>query len=142
LIYVDSNYWIYWLDSRLTEHKHVVEPIRRAISTGIVMSYVTLLEVAHHMRNLPKNEFSEMLGKIQNLSTLSMRELDSETARLGLELLAEYASKGLGGRDCIILATMRLTNTKKILTHDSAFSHVRGIDAEDSIPTGETEQEK
>jgi predicted nucleic acid-binding protein len=98
------------------------------------MNYVTLLEVAHHMRNLPVNEFFEMLGKMQNLSTLTLRDLDSETARLGLELLPEYAAKGLGGRDCIIVATMQLTNTKKILTHDGAFSNVPGIDAEDTIP--------
>jgi len=131
---VDSNYWIYWLDSRLPEHEYVIEPIRRAISTSVVMNYVTLFEVAHYMRNLPKNEFSEMLGKIQDLSTLSMKDLDSQSARLGLELLPEYSSKGLGGRDCIILATMQLTNTKRILTHDGAFSHVKGIIVEDSIP--------
>ena len=135
MIYVDSNYWIYWLDSRLPEHKYVVEPIRRALSTGVVMNYVTLLEIAHHIRSLAKNELSEMLGKIQNLSTLSMRDLDSETTGVGLELLSQYAIKGLGGRDCIILATMQLTNTKKILTHDVAFNHVRGIDIEDAIPT-------
>ncbi len=139
---MDSNYWIYWLDSRLPEHKYVVEPIRRAISTGVVMNYVTLVEVAHHLRSLPKNEFSEMLGKIQSLSTLYMKDLDSQTARLGLELLPEYASKGLGGRDCIIVATMQLSDTKKILTHDRAFSQVRGIVAEDTIPNEATEQPK
>ena len=135
LIYVDSNFWIYWLDSRLPEHEYVLEHIRRAISTGIVMSYVTLFEVAHHIRNLPKSEFSETLEKIQNLSTLSMKDLDSETARLGLELLPVYASKGLGSRDCIIVATMQLTNTKRILTHDRAFRHVKGITVEDTIPS-------
>ena len=135
LIYVDSNYWIYWLDSRLPEHKYVLEPIRRAISTGIVMSYVTLFEVAHHIRNLPKSEFSETLEKIQNLSTLSMKDLDSETARLGLELLPVYACKGLGSRDCIIVATMQLTNTKRIHTHDRAIRHVKGITVEDTIPS-------
>ena len=135
LIYVDSNYWIYWLDSRLPEHKYVLEPVRRAISTGIVMNYVTLLEVAHHVRNLPKSEFLETSERIQNLSTLSIKDLDSETARLGLELLPEYASKGLGSRDCVIIATMQLTNTKRILTHDRAFSHVKGIAVEDTIPS-------
>ena len=134
LIYVDSNYWIYWLDSRLPEHKHVLEPFRRAISTGIVINYVTLLEVAHHIRHLPKSEFLETSEKIQNLSTLSIKDLDSETARLGLELLPEYASKGLGSRDCIILATMQLTSTKRVLTHDRAFSHAKGIVVEDSFP--------
>ena len=113
----------------------MLEPIRRAISTGKVMSYETLLEVAHHIRNLPKSEFLETSEKIQNLSTLSMKDLDSETARLGLELLTEYASKGLGSRDCIIVATMQLTNTKRILTHDRAFSHVKGIAVEDTIPS-------
>lgn len=106
------------------------------------MNYVTLFEVAHHIRNLPKEKFSEMVAKMQNLSTISMRDLDSGTARLGLELLSEYSTKGLGGRDCIILATMQLANTKKILTHDGAFRLVRGIDAEDTIPSIHPEQHK
>lgn len=106
------------------------------------MNYVTLLEIAHHIRSLPKSELSEMLGKIQNLSTLSMRDLDSETTRVGLQLLSQYAIKGLGGRDCIIIATMQLTNTKKILTHDASFRHVRGIDTEDTIPTRLADQRK
>jgi len=134
LIYVDSNYWIYWLDSRLPEHQFVTRPMRTAISDGILMNYVTLLEVAHHLRSLPKNQFVPLMDNIHNLSTLSMADLDGQTARLALDLLSEYSNKGLGGRDCFIVASMQISNVRKILTHDEAFHSIHGITVEDYIP--------
>ena len=54
MIYVDSNYWIYWLDERFPEHKYTTAAVRRAITKGVLMNYVTLVEVAHHLRRLPE----------------------------------------------------------------------------------------
>lgn len=134
LIYVDSNYWIYWLDSTLPEHPHVAAIMNEAIENGITTNYVTLLEVAHHIRGLPKASFSNFMESIQNLSTVVLTELDSQTVTLALRLLPDYASRGLDGRDCIILAAMHLADVTSIATHDRAFRAIRGIRVVDGIP--------
>jgi predicted nucleic acid-binding protein len=134
LIYVDSNYWIYWLDSRLPEHGHVMRTMRSAIREGVAMNYVTLLEVAHYLRSLPKQEFDELTSAILNLSTLTLFDLDGRVADLALGMVPERAGMGLGGRDCAILATMRLSGVRRIATHDRAFLAVEGIEVVDVIP--------
>jgi hypothetical protein len=134
LIYVDSNYWIYWLDSRLPEHRHVIAAMRRALAGGVLMNYVTLVEIAHYLRLLPEDEFSSRLSTVQNLSTLTLADLDHETTRVALEALPRYSSRGLGGRDSVILATMKARGVRDILTHDRAFESVEGIRVIDTIP--------
>ncbi len=134
MIYVDSNYWIYWMDTRLPEHSHSTGPMRRAIRGGIIMSYVTLVEIAHYLRLLPEEEFSDKMSMIQDLSTLTLVDLDHETTQMALEVLPRYASKGLGGRDCVIIATMKAHGVKDILTHDRAFASVEAIRVIDTIP--------
>ena len=134
MIYVDSNYWIYWLDSRLPEHELVMKTMRSAIREGIAMNYVTLLEVAHYLRSLSRQEFVELTGAILNLSTLTLFDLDGRVADLALGMVPDYAGEGLGSRDCAILATMRLSGIRKIATHDRAFVAVEGIEVVDAIP--------
>jgi len=82
MIYVDANYWIYWFDQRLPEHKHVLKPMRTAIHEGIVLNVVTLMEVAHYFRHLPKENFRRKLHTIQNLATLTLINLDLDIAEL------------------------------------------------------------
>ncbi|MGH9918202.1 MAG: type II toxin-antitoxin system VapC family toxin [Nitrososphaerales archaeon] len=134
MIYVDSNYWIYWLDSRLPEHDHVMKTMRGAIREGVAMNYVTLLEIAHYLRFLPKKEFVELTGAVLNLSTLTLFDLDARVADLALGMAPEYAGEGLGSRDCAILATMKLSGVRKIATHDRSFEAVEGIEVVDAIP--------
>jgi len=134
LIYVDSNYWIYWLDSRLPEHRYVDRVIREAIREGTVINYVTLIEVAHYLRKLPRDEFDIIMEGIQGLSALTAAELDEETTRLSLELLPKYSPKGLGARDCVVVATMKLLGVERIATHDHAFRGVKEIQVVDTIP--------
>lgn len=98
------------------------------------MSYTTLVEVAHYLRKLPRKAFLVTMGEIQNLSTLTMVDLDHETVHLALDLLPIYSSKGLGGRDCVILATMQIHGVKDIITHDRAFAGVQGVNVMDDIP--------
>ena len=134
MIYVDSNCWIYWMDTRLPEHPHTVAPMRKAVSNGIIMSYTTLIEVAHYLRRLPEAEFQRNLATIQNLSTLTLVDLDDEITRETLELLPRYSEKGLGGRDCVIIATMNNHGVRDILTHDRAFASVEGVHVTDPVP--------
>jgi len=134
MIYVDSNYWIYWFDERLPEHDYILEPMRSAIREGIVINYVTLMEIAHYLRHLRETEFKDRVDTIKHFSRLSFVDLDAAIVDLALALLVEHASEGIGGRDSIILATMKRNNVKRILTHDDAFKRVRGIKVTDTIP--------
>ena len=134
MIYVDANYWIYWFDERLPEHKYVIEPMRASIDEGIVLNLVTLMEVAHYFRSLPKDSFQKKLRTIQNLATLTLVNLDWDLAETAFEQLIEYARIGIGGRDSVILATMRATATRKITTHDEVFKRIEGLEVIDPIP--------
>lgn len=134
MIYVDANYWIYWFDKRLPEHEYVLKSMASAIHKGIVINYVTLMEVAHYLRHLEETEFKDMLETIRSLSTLTLIDLDASIVDLALKLLVKHASQGIGGRDSVILATMKTSKVKRILTHDGAFRKVKGIKVIDPIP--------
>ncbi len=135
MIYIDSNYWIYWLDERLPEHLQVEKTMNAAVLEGVVINRVTLVEVAHYLRMLPKQRFIQQVGAIQNLSTLTLFDLDARITNLAVEMLPEQAPKGLGSRDCVILATMKATGIERIATHDRAFRSMRGIKVVDEIPS-------
>jgi len=134
MIYVDANYWIYWFDQRLPEHKHVLKPMRTTIHEGIILNVVTLMEVAHYFRHLPKQNFRRKLHTIQNLATLTFISLDLDLAELAFEQLIKYAKIGIGGRDSVILATMKATGTKRIASHDKVFKKIEDLEVIDPIP--------
>jgi len=134
MIYVDANYWIYWFDQRLPEHRHVIKPMRAAIREGVILNVITLMEIAHYFRNLPKEDFRRRLSTIQNLSTLKFINLDLDIIKLAFEQLMKYAEIGIGGRDSVILATMKATGIKRIATHDKVFKKIENLEVIDSIP--------
>ncbi len=134
MIYVDSNYWIYWLDSRLPEHRYVRRVMREAVLRGAAMNYVTLLEVAHYLRRLPRDDLIQTVNRIGSLSTLTMVELDHQISKACLDLLPDKSPLGLGARDCVVIATMKLLGIRKIATHDQAFRGVEEIEVVDTIP--------
>ena len=134
MIYVDSNYWIYWLDSRLKEHKRASALMREVIEDEVLMSYVTFIEIGHYLRMLPKAQFSEKMDTILNLSTMKFVDLNDAVSRRAMDLLPRYSGKGLGGRDCVIIATMEAHRLKDILTHDKAFAQVEGLHVTDVLP--------
>ena len=133
-VYVDSNYWIYWMDRRQPEHRFVSRTMRAAIREGILLNLTTLMEVAHYFRALAEPEFSSRINKLRNLRTLTLVELDAGIANEALKILSRYANFGMGGRDAVILATMQLHGVKRILTHDKDFRQARGIKVIDPIP--------
>ncbi len=133
LVYIDANYWIYWFDERLPEHPYVNESMQSAIREGVVLSPVTLMEVAHYFRNLPASVLEEKMKMITNLSTLTLIDFTYHILQSSISFLSEYSVSGLGVRDCVILATMKAAGSKILLTHDKAFSKVSGIKIIDRI---------
>lgn len=134
MIYVDSNYWIYWLDARLPEHKRVSPAMREAVESGILMNYVTLMEIGHYLRKLPYRAFTDKIEEILNLSTLVFVDLDDRITRSAMEMLPRYSGKGLGARDCVVIATMLDHDLKDIMTHDTAFFLIGDIHPIDILP--------
>ena len=133
-VYVDSNYWIYWMDRRHPEHEFVTPTMRAAVKESIILNVTSFIEVAHYFRTLGEPEFSSRMDEVRNLRTLTLVELDLTTADQALRFLAQYAKVGIGGRDAVILATMKLHGVKRILTHDRDFRKVKEIRVVDSIP--------
>lgn len=133
MIYVDSNYWIYWLDSRLPEHSQVLTTMRKAVKGGVAANYVTLLEVAHYLRMLPKQQFVDLMETIHDLSTLKILDLDGRIADSALRMIPGYAPIGLGSRDSAILATMKALGIRSIATHDQAFKKIGWVEVIDDI---------
>ncbi len=131
---MDSNYWIYWMDSRHPEHRHVSKAMRAAIREGILLNLTSLLEVAHYFRDLGEAQLSSTMDKLRNLTTLNLAELDTTTADEALRILGRHSEIGIGGRDAVVLATMQLHGVKRILTHDRDFRKVKGIRVVDPIP--------
>jgi len=70
-VYVDSNYWIYWMDSRHPEHRHVIQAMRDAIEDGIILNLSTFIEVAHYLRGLGDPEFTSRMDELRNLRTVT-----------------------------------------------------------------------
>lgn len=133
LSYIDANYWIYWFDERLPEHDFVDKAVQRAIREGVVVSTVTLMEVAHYFRALQPKILNEKMKTITNLSTLSLIDFTSTIMQSSIHFLSVYARVGLGSRDCVILATMKEVGSATLLTHDRAFKTVKGIKIIDEV---------
>jgi predicted nucleic acid-binding protein len=112
----------------------VIAPMRKAIREGVAANYVTLFEVAHYLRMLPKQEFFDLMETIRSLSTLKVSDLDDHIADSALKMVPECASMGLGSRDCVILATMKASGINRIATHDQAFKKIDWIEVIDDIP--------
>lgn len=130
LSYIDANYWV---DERLPEHELVDEAMQAAIQEAVVVSTVTLMEVAHYFRTLQRKILSEKMKTITNLSTLNLVDFSSTIMQSSINFLSTYASVGLGSRNCVILATMKTSGSNVLLTHDMAFKKVKDIKVIDEI---------
>ncbi len=131
--YIDSNYWIYWFDERLPEHKYVDRIMQETIRKGVVVNAVTIMEVAHYFRNLSKGEFVERIEIILGLSTLKVVDFTLEILKRALSFVPQYSQFGLGARDCVIIATMEAVDVDKLLSHDMGFRKIRSITVADEI---------
>ena len=130
---MDANYWIYWFDERLPEHDSVDNAMQMAIRNGVVVSTVTLMEVAHYFRMIQPEILSEKMMMITDLSTLSLIDFTSTIMQSSISLLSIYGQMGLGSRDCVILATMKFAGSGILLTHDHSFKNVKDIKIIDEI---------
>lgn len=119
--------WCYYFDKRLPEHKYVREPMQKIIkSEEIVCNTVVIMEVAHYIvRHFTAKIARKKIEYFTNLENMKIVDFDRQVMTEALENLVEHAhTYGLGGRDATVIATLKLLNIRKILSHDEVFKRM------------------
>ncbi len=92
------------------------------------------MELSHFLiKNLGPIQGGEKLGTFLGYP-LIIEDLDYAMMLESIEQLKRYSHLGIGGRDATILAFMKRSSSKKIMTHDSALKKVDWLEVSDPIP--------
>ena len=124
MLFVDSNIWCYYFDTRLPEHLRVRDAVREIIKTQeIACNTVIVMEVAHYLvRHFTEKVARKKIEVFVNLINLEIADFNRNACNESVETLLAYAyNEGLGGRDASVIASMKLLNVKKIVSHDDIF---------------------
>jgi predicted nucleic acid-binding protein len=127
MLFIDSNIWCYYFDQRLPEHLHVREAVREIIkSEQIACNTVIVMEVAHYLvRHFTEKIARKKIEIFINLTNIDIADFNRQSLNQTIETLLAYAYvEGLGGRDATVIASMKLQNIKKIVSHDDIFSRL------------------
>ena len=119
---IDSQIWIYYFDPNAAENAHVKKWMDKILKTyQIVISSIIPLEVSHNLYRIPhlSPETTEKLlfhwVTQENIHIIDATQIEMLNA---MKLLKNYHSKGIGGRDCLILSAMGSQKVETIVTHD------------------------
>jgi predicted nucleic acid-binding protein len=124
MLFVDSNIWCYYFDQRLPEYTSVRDAMREIIkSEEIACNTVIVIEVAHYLvRHFTEKNARKKIETFINLTNIDIADFNRQALNQTVEtLLAHAYTEGLGGRDATIIASMKLQNIKKIVSHDDIF---------------------
>jgi predicted nucleic acid-binding protein len=127
MLFVDSNVWCYYFDQRLSEHAYVLDAMREIIkSEEIACNTVIVMEVAHYLvRHFTEKIARKKIEYFVNLSNMQIADFNRQALTETVENLLAYAyAEGLGGRDATVIATVKLQNIKKIVSHDDIFKRL------------------
>lgn len=127
LLFVDSNIWCYYFDARLPEHVRVRGAMREIIKAQeIACNTVIVMEVAHYLvRHFTEKIARKKIEAFVNLSNIDVADFNRQLLSETVETLLAYANaEGLGGRDASVIASMKLQNIKKIVSHDDIFKRL------------------
>ena len=127
MLFVDSNIWCYYFDARLPEHVRVRDAMREIINTQeIACNTVIVMEVAHYLvRHFTEKIARKKIETFVNLSNIDIADFNRQLLSETVETLLAYAyAEGLGGRDATVIASMKLKNIKKIISHDDIFKRL------------------
>ncbi len=127
MLFIDSNIWCYYFDQRLPEHVRVRDVMREIIkSEEIACNTVIVMEVAHYLvRHFTEKIARKKIEVFVNLSNIDIADFNRQLLSETVETLLAYAyTEGLGGRDATVIASMKLQNIKKIVSHDDIFKRL------------------
>jgi len=127
LISIDSQIWIYYLDSNATESANVIRYLDGNNNDGIIatekiiINTIIPLEVAHNFfRNeeIDVEKAYEIITSTFQLENMEIKEITLALMELALKIVAKNRRKGIGGRDALILATMEQEQINTLVSHD------------------------
>jgi predicted nucleic acid-binding protein len=92
-------------------------------SEEIACNTIIVMEVAHYLvRHFTEKIARKKIEYFINLGNMQIADFNRQTLTETVDNLLAYAySEGLGGRDATVIATMKLQNIKKIISHDDIF---------------------
>jgi predicted nucleic acid-binding protein len=92
-------------------------------SEEIACNTVIVMEVAHYLvRHFTEKIARKKIEYFVNLNNIDIADFNRQALNETVEKLLAYAyAEGLGGRDATVIASMKLQNIKKIVSHDDIF---------------------
>lgn len=131
MITIDSQIWIYCFDSNAKENTNVQKWFEEVLlKEQIMLSTIIPLEVSHNLYAVPKIDKNSTENLILNwitLENINFVSIDSHIMLIALELLKANRGKGIGGRDCLILASMLTKDIETIVTNDKNLLRIESL---------------
>jgi hypothetical protein len=127
MLFIDSNIWCYYFDQRLPEHVNVRDKVREILkSEEIASNTIVIMEVSHYIvRHFIERIARKKIEYFVNLGNMKITDFNRVILNQAIEsLLSHGYAESLGGRDATIIATMKLQNITKILSHDNIFKRL------------------
>ena len=131
MITIDSQIWIYFFDPNAPENPNVQKWMNSTLlNETIILSTIIALEVAHNLYAVPKvnkDDIEKLILKWITQENITIIDADQHNMLIALELLKFNRSKGIGGRDCFILASMLNQNVQTLVTNDKNMLRVQNL---------------
>lgn len=132
MITIDSQIWIYYFDPNAHENSNVQKWMNSILPNEIVvLSTIIPLEVAHNLYAVPKvnkDDIEELILKWITQENITIVDADLHNMLIALELVKSNRGKGIGGRDCFILASMLNQDVHTLVTNDKNMLRVQNLD--------------
>ncbi|MCW4049753.1 MAG: type II toxin-antitoxin system VapC family toxin [Candidatus Bathyarchaeota archaeon] len=123
-VFIDSNIWCYYFDSRLQEHSQIAGVLRDALtSMNVIVNTVIVMEVAHYLsRNLEPSQAQRVSELFINLENLTILDFDQPMMRSSISYLNRFSkTHGLGGRDSTIITSIMEHKVASVMSHDRSL---------------------
>lgn len=147
MLTIDSQIWIYYWDPNAKEHFNVIKWLNGddqspgvLSSETIVLSAIIPLEVAHNLfkmalvtKTLDTTQIEELLLSLISLENCQLIEVDQILIFDAIKHLKQYISKGIGGRDALILSTMERLQIQSVATHDKNLLSLKELHRIDPV---------
>ena len=137
MLSIDSQIWIYFFDPNAKENTNVQKWFKEIMETEVVLlSTIIPLEVSHNLYaipNLDKFSTENLILKWVTQENILFVPVDNDVMLLELEILKSNRSKGVGGRDCLILASMLAKDVETIVTHDKNLLRITSLHRIDPV---------
>jgi len=142
MLTIDTQIFVYYFDPNSLENRNVVTWFQKGkhhgiiYSEDIILSGIVPIEIAHNLfrvKNLSGEKIISTITNLISLKNVTLHNIDREVILQGLEIIKDLGYAGIGGRDSLILATMKIKNVKTIATHDKDILKIIDIQRIDPV---------